>query len=42
VGEKSPGLEAGVLAAVFDIVLESIVEKRQPTDGCRHVWEESA
>jgi hypothetical protein len=35
-GEKSPGLEAGVLAAVFDIMLKSIVE-RQQTDDCRHV-----
>jgi hypothetical protein len=38
VGEKSPGLEAGVLAVVFDIVLKSIVEKRQWKDECRHVW----
>jgi hypothetical protein len=41
-GEKSPGLEAGVLAAVFAIVLKSIVEKRQRMDEDRHVWWGSA
>jgi len=36
VGLKSPGLEDGVLPAVFEIVDESIVEVRHQND-CRHV-----
>lgn len=36
VGEKSPGLEEGVLAAVFDTVDGSIVEIQQ-TGSSRHV-----
>jgi len=36
VGLKSPGLEDGVLLAVFEIVDDSIVEV-QHQDDCRHV-----
>jgi hypothetical protein len=35
VGLKSPGLDDGVLSAVFDIVDESVVEMQQQGE-CRH------